>query len=444
MRAATATIRPRRPSALPRREAVGPLSFQQEEMVQVLLAHRDCALRYDLPLLFDLNGALAADCLSGALRDVAERQAVLRTTIDTCETGCRQRVHRDLLPDLIPVPVDGGDVDRVVATLLDRRLDADDVLAGAPLFRAELLQIQPTRHLLALSVHHLLYDGLSFPVLWRELSECYSARIAGRGPDLPPLPWSYLDCARRQHASWPKIAESSLPFWSRLLEGAPHEITWPNTDGDAASYTVRDVRLSVPRDSVAAIRKAAQASHVSPFLVLLSATAAGIARVTGTRDLLLGTDFSNRDPRLAANLVGHFLNTRLSRAVTEPGEPLPDLIARLRKGWFEAAAHSDCYLGQVLRRFGRPPPTMVIMEPPESIGRPLLNGLTVTEIPVEAERLYWRDLMVAWHASAAGYEATITYRPSCVSDATAAALSGAIVAVLARPTSPYDGQEGRG
>ena len=438
MTAASATIPPRRPAAFPPRDAVGPLSFQQEEMVDVLLTHRDCAQGYDLPLLFDLHGALAADCLSGALRDVAQRQAVLRTTIEACETGYRQRVHHDLLPDLAPVAVD-GDVGRAVATLIDCRLTGEDVVAGAPLFRAELFQIEPTRHLLALSLHHLVYDGQSFSVLWRELSECYSARIAGRAPDLPPLRWSYLDYARREHADWPAVAERSLPFWGRLLEGAPQEIAWPDAGGDGPPYAVRDVRVSAPTDSAAAIRNAAQASHVSPFLVLLAATAAGMARVTGTRDLLLGTDFSNRDPRLAADLVGHFLNTRLSRAVTEPGEPLPDLIARLRHGWFAAAAHCDCYLGQALRRLGRPPPTMVIMEPPESIGHPDLDGLAVTEIPVEPERPYWRDLMVAWHASAAGYEATITYRPSRVSDATAAALSDAIVAVLARPSSPYDG-----
>jgi hypothetical protein len=100
-------------------------------------------------------------------------------------------------------------------------LGAADVAAGHPLFRARVIEVEAGVHVLAVTIHHLVYDGLSFPVLWRDLSELYAARLAGRPADLPPLWRSYADYAEWQRDSWPALAARALPFWTAVVDGSP-------------------------------------------------------------------------------------------------------------------------------------------------------------------------------------------------------------------------------
>src|SRR5205823_1709891 len=103
-----------------------------------------------------------------------------------------------------------------------------DLTAG-PLVRADLLRLRtegtegtddPDDHLLALTFHHLVFDGWSVGVLVRELHLCYAARLAGNVPDLPVLPVQYADFAawQRDPAREPALS-GHVAFWRDRLRG---------------------------------------------------------------------------------------------------------------------------------------------------------------------------------------------------------------------------------
>ena len=75
---------------------------------------------------------------------------------------------------------------------------------------------------MALVIHHIVADGWSMSVLFRELASAYDAYRAGRAPDWPALPVQYADYALWQRG-WLAGAEleRQLGYWRRQLDGAP-------------------------------------------------------------------------------------------------------------------------------------------------------------------------------------------------------------------------------
>src|SRR4029079_3191461 len=62
------------------------------------------------------------------------------------------------------------------------------------LLRALLVRERDVRHVLALTIHHIAFDGWSIDVLFRDLFEAYQSGD-GQEPQWPELPVQYADFA---------------------------------------------------------------------------------------------------------------------------------------------------------------------------------------------------------------------------------------------------------
>src|SRR5262249_22294429 len=108
-----------------------------------------------------------------------------------------------------------------------RRLAAEDAqtpfhLSELPLMRAALLHLGVKDFILLLTMHHIVFDGWSFTILLREMSEVYDARSIGVAPVLPNLPIQYADYAVWQRKSLHGEAMArSIKYWRKQLADAP-------------------------------------------------------------------------------------------------------------------------------------------------------------------------------------------------------------------------------
>jgi condensation domain-containing protein len=92
-----------------------------------------------------------------------------------------------------PVPVDLRETD--VRDVLNAEAVRPFDPAGGRLLRVVVIRLAPEEHFLLLVMHHIVFDGWSTGVLAGELSELYSAALAGRSAGLPTLPVQYADFA---------------------------------------------------------------------------------------------------------------------------------------------------------------------------------------------------------------------------------------------------------
>jgi hypothetical protein len=199
-----------------------PLSFAQQRLWYLEALAPGTPL-YLLPTAHRLGGPLDVGALAWALGALAARHESLRTTFATRD-GQTVQVVADAAG--VPLPI----VDRThlyagqIEADLRQRLAAEadrpmDLAAGPPL-RATLLRYAADDHILLLTLHHAVADGVSLDILNTELAELYAARRAGRAPALAELPIQYPDFAEweRDWLAGPG-AERQLAYCSRPWPG---------------------------------------------------------------------------------------------------------------------------------------------------------------------------------------------------------------------------------
>ena len=200
-RAPGAAAPPLRPAA--RGEGVRlPLSFAQQRLWFLDRLEPGSSL-YNIPVMFKVEGPLAAAALASALAAIVRRHEALRTRFvqDGDEPAQRIEPPAERGTDAAILPV--IDLTKLAADLRSReaeRLASEEAarpfdLARGPVARFALLRLADAEHALFLSLHHIVADGWSMGVLMHELAALYAAFSSGVAPRLPELPVQYADYA---------------------------------------------------------------------------------------------------------------------------------------------------------------------------------------------------------------------------------------------------------
>ncbi|HEX3127631.1 MAG TPA: amino acid adenylation domain-containing protein, partial [Thermoanaerobaculia bacterium] len=326
-------------SAIPHRPSAGPapLSFAQQRL-WLLDRLEPGSTAYNIPLRQRLRGPLDIAAFGLAIAEIVRRHEALRTTFAEADGDPVQVVAP---PGRFPLPVadlsglpDGprqAEQDRLVVT----SSWPFDLQAG-PLFRAALVRLGAEDHLLLLDVHHIVADGWSFGVLFRELAALYGGFRERRSPSLPslpPLPIRYADFAAWQRDRMRgKVLEEQLSYWREKLAGAPPVLELPldRVRPAAQSHRGRRVLADLPPALAARLRELSRKEGVSPFMTLLAAFQLLMSRLSGQDDVVVGAPSAGRSRPEVEGLVGVFLNTLVLRTDLSGDPTFRELLARVR------------------------------------------------------------------------------------------------------------------
>ncbi|AUX29427.1 MULTISPECIES: non-ribosomal peptide synthase/polyketide synthase [Sorangium] len=323
-----------------------PLSFAQQRLW--ILDQVDPGKPiYNVPSATRLCGPLSVSALQRSLREIVRRHEALRTTFPSVDGQPRQLIAGEVCFEL-PVVDLGALSASAQHAEVHRRADADAhrpfSLAEGPLYRATLLRLSDTAHVLLWTMHHIISDGWSVSVLLRELSALYEAFSAGRPSPLPELPIQVADHAlwQRQRLSGEQL-DAQLAYWKRQLDGAPHAQELPTDRPRPAVQTYRGATqpLELSGQLCAALRALSRRCGVTLFMTLLSAFKVLLARSTGQDDIVVGTPVAGRTHVETEGLIGFFVNTLVLRTDLSGNPTFVELLARVREVALGAYAHQD-------------------------------------------------------------------------------------------------------
>ncbi|HYG62776.1 MAG TPA: amino acid adenylation domain-containing protein, partial [Thermoanaerobaculia bacterium] len=324
-----------------------PLSFAQQRLWFIDQLEPDSAV-YNTPFFLKLTGELDVSALAAAFAGAVERHEVLRTTFAAAEEGSAfQVIGPPFAPDL-PV-IDVGGLSPRTRDAEARRLAALEAgrpfnLRRGPVLRTSLLRLSPGEHVLLVNAHHIATDAWSMEILWREVALLYEGFRQERPAVLPPLPVQYADFAVWQRG-WleGEVLESQLAYWRRRLGDEPAVVELPADRPRPAvqSYRGADLPLALPRDASAGLAVLSRREGATPFMTLLALFVALLGRMTGQRDLPVGTAISGRRQPEVEGLVGFFLNTLVIHAQLAEEATFRELVGQVRTLALEAYAHQD-------------------------------------------------------------------------------------------------------
>jgi amino acid adenylation domain-containing protein len=429
------------PRPVPRDPAGEPLSFAQERLWFLQQLEPESSA-YNVPGALRLRGPLRPELLARALGEIARRHEALRTVFREGTGGVAAQIvlppSAAALPvvDLRALPRPSEEAGRLLAAAA--RLPFD--LAAGPLARTLLLRTGNQEHLLTVVMHHVISDAWSLRILLRELAALYRAFAAGEPSPLPELVLQYADFARwqREQLAGERL-EGELEHWRRVLAGAPEVLDLPADRPRPAAPTFAAGRSPVvlPAALSADLRALARRQGWTPFMVLLAAFDALLARHTGQRDLVVGAPVANRNRLETEGLIGFFTNTLALRLDLAGDPPFRALVRRARAATLEAYAHQDLPFERLVedlaprRERGLNPifQVMLALNDVPSLALLELPGLAVEGVEIATEEAKF-DLTLFLAEGAEGFAGHLEFSRDLFDPATADRLLGHLLVLL--------------
>ncbi len=322
---------------------------------------------YNVTKAFEIRGNLDSEVLSHALATLFRRHEALRTTFFTAGGETARRllpasgsfpfVTTDLTDTDLIDSSSGRQSQRVADALREERRLPFDLSGPGPLIRGRLLTLGPRRHVLVITAHHLVFDGWSERLLWREISSSYRELMLGGTPGAQPPVRTFGDYIRSQR-EWLAGAEAQeqADYWAERLAGAPPLLPLP-TDRPRPieqDYDGGRVPLTLDQDLTAELKEFADRHGVTLFTFFLAAWSVLLARLSGQADVVVGVPTANRKRGQYSDVIGYFVNTVAIRMNPCDTITSVEFCRRVHAALRADLAHAELPFERVVERLNPP------------------------------------------------------------------------------------------
>ncbi|TRU24576.1 MAG: amino acid adenylation domain-containing protein [Microcystis aeruginosa Ma_QC_B_20070730_S2] len=326
-----------------------PLSFAQQRMWFLYQMDQQNSA-YNEALTIRLTGSLNIDILEQTINAIIQRHESLRTTFPMVEGKPIQKISPSLKIKLLVVnlkDISQEQIDKQIIEELQKPFD----LTQAPLLRCTLFDLGYENYILVNVFHHIIIDGWSKGILFKELSKFYQALLSNSTVDLPELAIQYADFAVWQR-QWlqGEILENQLNYWKKQLTDAPPLLELPTDKPRPATANFRghSISFQINSELTEKLKLLSQKSGTTLFMTLLAALNTLLFRYSGQDDILIGTPTANRNRQEIEPLIGFFVNTLVLRNSLEGNPTFSGLLQQARNVVLEAYANQDVPFEQVV------------------------------------------------------------------------------------------------
>ena len=258
-----------------------------------------------------------------------------------------------------------------------------DLAAGEPVFRVFLIRTAPDRHRLVLTLHHIVADGWSMPILLREIfGSYYGQRLAPAVSYRRFVSWLAGRDVEAARAAWRAVLSG---FDTPTLVGPPGRLE-PGRQGVAS--------CRVSEQTTRALSELARSCHTTVSTVVQGAVAQLLCWLTGQHDVVFGATVAGRPAEVAGaeSIVGLLINTVPVRARITSATTTAELLDRLQRAHNDTLEHQHLALNEIHRVTGQEQlfDTLLVYEnyPIDAAALPGDHGFAITEFAGRASTHY--------------------------------------------------------
>jgi hypothetical protein len=319
-----------------------PVSFSQ-------LAHWNIhELRYEPSVrnvahAMRLCGPLDIEVFRRSVGELVQRHDALRTQIMICDGVPVQEVSDDnhfrLRVDYhmgLPAVIRENEVERALARLM---LEPVDVSSDA-LFDAALLRFRDDEHVFVVAMEHMISDGYSLKVLWRDLAALYGRAVRTGRCYLDDYPFQFPDYAvwqQNSHEAW--LARHGN-YWEKRLEGC-ERLQFPQGGIFRGESGWGAVPLHLDGHLTGALREWSHTERTTLVMSVFTAYVALVARWCNSSDALIQYQIDGRASPGVENAIGYFASKLALRVQLNGEETFRELLGRVLEEYCTAYEHAD-------------------------------------------------------------------------------------------------------
>jgi len=322
-----------------------PLSFAQQRLwFLAQLEPRSPA--YNILSATQIEGPLDTAALERSLIEMSRRHETLRTTFAAEDATPVQLIHPSTelkLQQLDFTAVSEEQREKTARRLMHEEAVCPFHLVSGPLLRAKLLRMEPEKHLLLLTIHHIVSDGWSMGVLHHELFTLYGAFSQSHPSPLSELRIQYADFAvwQRQYLQGDLLAEQ-LDYWRQQLKDLTTlDLPTDRPRPPMQTFTGATHEIHLPLTLVKDLNLLGRKEGATLFMTLFAAFQTLLHRYSGQDDIVVGTPIAGRTRVEVEGLIGFFVNMLVLRTDASGDPTFRELLKRAKKVAIGAYAHQD-------------------------------------------------------------------------------------------------------
>ncbi|CAM2010573.1 non-ribosomal peptide synthetase [Acanthopleuribacter pedis] len=263
---------------------------------------------YNMPKAFVFERGLNADALKKALTDMVHRHEALRTGFIVVDGEPRQKIAPPSVFNIREVDLrEAEDGEAAARAYCEKDAHQPFDLASPPLLRVALLYLAEGRAVLLLNINHVIGDGWSMNVIYREILSRYQAHDHGVPAPINPPRIQYKDFAVWQSR---QTFKKEKAYWLEQLADPPPPLQLPTDFAPTldAAFRGDTVYHRVEAEVLAGLHRLANRKHTTVSNVVLAVLNLFLYKLTGRDDLSVGMALANRGHADLQNLIGFFVN----------------------------------------------------------------------------------------------------------------------------------------
>jgi natural product biosynthesis luciferase-like monooxygenase protein/amino acid adenylation domain-containing protein len=322
-----------------------PLSSSQRRS-WILSQFEEANAAYNMPGVYIFEGYLDAEAFEYAFDSIISRHEALRTVFREDGQGeIRQYVKT---PEESGIKLVWEDArDRPDAERLEMEHVRVDIvqpfdLAKGPIIRGRVCRIRDDKWVFTYVTHHIISDGWSLGVLFRELVQFYDEYTNGRESSLQPLRLQFKDYSAWQQAQLQgEGMKAHREYWMKQFEG---ELPVIELKGDRPRPVVKTynggcvVRM-IPEKLVNALIARNKEQGGTLFMSLLTVLKALLYRYTHQEDIIIGFPIAGRQHAELDNQIGFYVNSLPLRTRFSGNDNYKQLFERIKQVTVGAYEH---------------------------------------------------------------------------------------------------------
>jgi fengycin family lipopeptide synthetase B len=340
-----------------------PLSFSQQQLFYLDQLEAGSAA-YNFSIAVRLEGSLDIPVLEKSINEIIRRHQSLRTRFVTAGLEPVQHVlpefNLSLQLEDLSSPAESEGTSRL-ATRVSQEALKPFRLSECPLLRVGLFRLsgkgcRGQEYVLVITMPHIITDGWSAAVLYKELASLYEAYSRGLPSPLPELPTQYTDFAHWQRQRLqPDVLANMFSFWERHLSGLNSDIELPTdrTRPSIQTYNGSNHDFFLSKELTEKLNQLYRSRNATLFALLFSAFNVLLHRLSGQRHLCVGTPVANRNIAETESLIGYFVNVLALHTDLSGNPSFTALLERTRQLMLDAQPHQEYPFELLVKKLNR-------------------------------------------------------------------------------------------
>jgi hypothetical protein len=222
-------------------------------------------------------------------------------------------------------------------------------LSHPPLIKVTLVKLEEKRHLMLFDIHHIISDGVSLNLFFREFKALY------RGEKLPGLKIQCKDFAEWQQKFLKSNECKSMEnYWLKRFSGGGPLLEMPidYPRPKIQSFQGETIRFYLEDQLIPKIKKLEEECGATLYMIVLAALNILLSIYTHQEDITIASPAVGRGHEQLENIVGLFINLIPMRNYPQSHKTFSDFLREVKENAMAAYENQDYPFGKLIEKLG--------------------------------------------------------------------------------------------